>query len=272
MLPFRLTKGINMKSRLIFNILLSTVVMTSIQAGSGYTKDDLEQILIRVEALENENRQLKKTLQNYIDSHKQETKVSVSSKEALIQRNAKYSFDMLDHTSKVNQKPKVILEYKKSGAIGKGLYVGGSVTPIVDYQKTNTDSKFGYLMRHPTSRNQLGSNVSEAVIHAAQFNFTANLTDKITAYSEFLYDPEQSFGEGTITALTRNQVQLRKGYVLYGDLNESPYYAALGKMAIPFGLHDTVNPFTSSTVWHAFGGLSYSALIGLQERSVECKL
>ncbi len=265
MLPFRLTKGMNMKRKLVFNVVLSIVVMTSIQAGSGYTKADLEQILIRVEALENENRQLKKTLQNYIDSHKQETKVAPSSKNAFIQRNAKYSFDMLDHTTKVNQKPKVILEYKQSGSIGKGLYVGGSVTPIVDYQKTNTDSKFGYLMRHPTSNNQLGSNVSEAVIHAAQFNFTANLTDKITAYSEFLYDPEQSFGAGTITALTRNQIQLRKGYVLYGDLNESPYYAALGKMAIPFGLHDTVNPFTSSTVWHAFGGLSYSALMGYKK-------
>ena len=104
-----------------------------------------------------------------------------------------------------------ILEYKQSGELGKGVYLGGSVTPIVDYQKSNTDSKFGYLMRHPTSSNQLGSNVSEAVIHAAQFNFTANLTNKLTAYSEFLYDPEQSFGTGTTTALTRNQIQLRKG-------------------------------------------------------------
>ena len=43
---------------------------------------------------------------------------------------------MLDHTSNVNQKPKTILEYK-AGELGKELS-GGSVTPIVDYQKSNT--------------------------------------------------------------------------------------------------------------------------------------
>lgn len=33
-------------------------------------------------------------------------------------------------------------------------------------------------------------------------------------------------------------------------------------MAIPFGLTNTVNPFTASTVWHAFGGLSYGLNAG----------
>ena len=250
----------------LFLLLLVSICSSSVSfSGADLSKSDLEQILIRLDALETENRRLKKTVQTLIGAKSKLSEQTTSSKQPFIKRNAKYSFDMLDHTSNVNQKPKTILEYKKSGELEKGVYVGGSVTPIVDYQKSNTDSKFGYLMRHPTSSNQLGSNVSEAVIHAAQFNFTANLTNKLTAYSEFLYDPEQSFGTGTITALTRNQIQLRKGYLLYGDLNESPYYAALGKMAIPFGLHDTVNPFTSSTVWHAFGGLSYSALMGYKK-------
>ena len=200
------------------SIVLVLLATSAVNAGADHSKTDLEQILIRVEALENENRQLKKTLETLIGSNSKDLGQIKSSKQSFIKRNAKYSFDMLDHTSNVNQKPKTILKYKKSGELGKGVYVGGSVTPIVDYQKSNTDSKFGYLMRHPTSANQLGSNVSEAVIHAAQFNFTANLTDKITAYSEFLYDPEQSFGTGTITALTRNQIQLRKGYLLYGNL------------------------------------------------------
>lgn len=33
-------------------------------------------------------------------------------------------------------------------------------------------------------------------------------------------------------------------------------------MAIPFGLTDTVNPFTASTVWHTFGGLAYGLNAG----------
>lgn len=116
-------------------------------------------------------------------------------------------------------------------------------------------------MRHPTAGNQRTKDVSEAALHSAQLALTANLGDWITGYVELLYDPHQSFGQGTLTALTRNQVQVRRGYVILGNLNESPFYASLGKMAIPFGLTDTVNPFTASTVWHAFGGLAYGLMV-----------
>lgn len=133
---------------------------------------------------------------------------------------------------------------------------------IADYQHSNTDSKFAYLMRHPTSSNQIGEDVSEAVIHSAQFAFTGAATCWLTAYAEFLYDPEQSFGSGTIVDLGRNQIQLRKGYILLGDLNCLPVYLAVGKMDVPFGQTFTVNPFSSSTTWHAFGGLAYGALLG----------
>ena len=33
-------------------------------------------------------------------------------------------------------------------------------------------------------------------------------------------------------------------------------------MAVPFGLTDTVNPFTASTVWHAFGAMANGATAG----------
>ncbi len=53
---------------------------------------------------------------------------------------------------------------------------------------------------------------------------TAELGSWTTAYIEMLYDPEQSFGAGTITDLNRNQVQVRKGYVIFGNLDETPLY------------------------------------------------
>ena len=77
-----------------------------------------------------------------------------------------------------------------------------------------------------------------------------------------LFDPEQSFGAGTNTDLERNQVQMRRAYVLFGNLNRSPLYASLGKLAVPFGLTDTVSPFTASTVWHAFGALANGVTLG----------
>ena len=125
---------------------------------------------------------------------------------------------------------------------------GGAVTPIANYQSSNTESKFGYLMRHPTANNQRTEEVSEAVIHSAQLALTATLGDWVSAYMEMLYDPQQSFGSGTTTDVNRNQVQVRHGYVTLGNLDKTPYYLSLGKMATPFGLTDTPNPFTASTV------------------------
>ena len=154
-----------------------------------------------------------------------------------ISRASDVTYRMLDPTTHTSRKPLMLLDARRQGDLRDGgVYLGGAITALVDYQETNRNSKFGYLMRHPTSANQIGETASEAVLHSAQLSVTANVTPWITAYAELLYDPEQSFGSGTITALTRNQMQLRKGYVLFGDLAESPWYAAVGKMEAPFGL------------------------------------
>jgi hypothetical protein len=156
------------------------------------------------------------------------------------------------------------MEEKQKGALdGSRLILGASLISIMDYQNSNTESKFAYLMRHPTSSNEIGTTVTEAVIHSAQLSVTGRVNNWITMHVELLYDPEQSFGAGTITALTRNQIQLRKGYVLLGDLDEFPLFLAVGKMDAPFGQTGTVSPFTNSTMWHAFGGLGYGAHLGL---------
>ena len=70
-------------------------------------------------------------------------------------------------------------------------------------------------MRHPTSANQRTKDASEALIHSAQISLAGSFGSWITAYMEVLYDPEQSFGSGTITDLNRNQLQLRRGHVLF---------------------------------------------------------
>ncbi|WP_293611877.1 hypothetical protein [Ponticaulis sp.] len=54
----------------------------------------------------------------------------------------------------------------------------------------------------------------------------------------------------------------RRAYLLFGDLDRSPFFAAIGKLDTPFGLNDTVSPFTNSTNWHAFSGLAYGAEFG----------
>ena len=43
---------------------------------------------------------------------------------------------------------------------------------------------------------------------------------------------------------------------------EWPLFASPGNMAVHFGLTDTVNPLTASTVWRAFGGLAKGVTVG----------
>ena len=184
----------------------------------------------------------------------------------LVKLNSEYSALMLDPVNNL-RKVEILLSEKAAGRLeNSNLYIGASLISILDYQSSNTDSKFAYLMRHPTSNNQIGKTVSEAVIHSAQIGLTGVVNRWLSVYGELLYNPEQSFGGGTITALSRNQLQLRKGYILLGDLNKSPLYFAIGKMDANFGQTGSVNPFTNSTMWHAFGGLGYGALLGFNKK------
>lgn len=180
--------------------------------------------------------------------------------------NPNFGYELLDPTTEINRKQRLVLKRKKDGTLRPDtVHVQGAVTAIASAQSSNRAGKFGYLMRHPTEKNQVGKSVSEAAIHSAQLGLTGMLGDWITANVEILFDPEQSFGEGTNTDIRRNRLQVRRAFVLFGNPDRSPFYASIGKMAVPFGLTDTVNPFTASTVWHAFGGLANGATVGYSD-------
>lgn len=182
-----------------------------------------------------------------------------------------YGFEILDHAEGVNTRELTILEAMADGELDRRVTLSGAVTAIGNYQESDSNTKFGWLMRHPTSNNQIGETVSELVVHSAQLGVTGRLTDDITVFTEFLYNPQQSFGQGTITDLNRNQVQVRKAFVLWGNLEERPVYAAVGKMDTPFGLQDTVSPFTNSTSWHAFAGLAYGGTLGYYDNGLHLR-
>ncbi len=241
----------------------------------GATLEELEAMLSELAA---ENAQLRGRIEQLEKSHGSEkTAESYNSDQVTGSDYLKvahnYSYEILDPTSNITRKQELILKNKQNGTLSSdAVYLSGAVTAIADYQESNTESKFGYLMRHPTKNNQRTKTVSEAVVHSSQLALTANIGDWITAYSEMLYDPQQSFGSGTTTDLNRNQVQLRQGYVLFGNLNKSPLFLSIGKMAIPFGLTDTPNPFTASTVWHAFGGLAYGLNVGYNSEALSIRV
>ena len=100
------------------------------------------------------------------------------------------------------------------------------------------------------------------MIHSAQLGVTGTLGDRMTGHAEFLFNPQQSFGTGSNTDPERNQLQVRHAYALLGNLDRSPFHASLGKMSVPFGLMESVNPFSGSSTPHAFGGLANGATVG----------
>lgn len=182
--------------------------------------------------------------------------------------NSPFMYKMMEANQNL-RKINIALEDKRKGSFeNEGLIIGASIVSIFDYQVSSIDSKFGYLMRHPTANNQQGREVSEAVIHSFQLSAFGQVNHWISMYAELLYNPEQSFGAGTTTGLNRNQIQLRKGFVLLGNLNRTPFYFSMGKMDAPFGQPGSVSPFTNSTMWHAFGGLGYGAQLGFKTPSL----
>lgn len=182
--------------------------------------------------------------------------------------NSELSYKLLEPNQDLRKVILLLEERKKAAMKDRSLIIGASLISIFDYQNSNTDSKFGYLMRHPTANNQIGTVVTEAVVHSFQLSLTGAINNWLTVHSEILYNPEQSFGTGTITTLERNQLQLRKGFIVIGDLTKYPLYGAIGKMDAPFGQVGSVSPFTNSTMWHAFGGLGYGAQLGFKKWNI----
>ncbi len=187
--------------------------------------------------------------------------------EAPAPRNAvgispEYGYEILDHRRGVSQRSEIILDAIDTGELDSMVTLSGRAVVIADAHWSNVANKFGYLMRHPSGNNQRTKATQEIIVNSVQLAITARPTKGVTMYAEMLYDPEQSFGAGTLTALSRNQIQMRKAFVLFGDKDVTPFYAAAGKMDVPFGLMDTVSPFTNSTSWHAFAPLAYGGMVG----------
>ena len=228
-------------------------------------------VLERLDTLEAENRQVRKDIEALKAERTMPPRAPPSRADPVVETTAarfvrtdsKFGYEVLDPTTGINRKQRLILERRNDGTlVPDSLHVHGAVTAIANFQSSNRNDKFGYLMRHPTAKNQVGDRVSEATIHSAQLGFTVTLGDWLTGHAVMLFDPEQSFGDGTNTDIDRNQLQMRRAYVLFGDRDKSPFYASLGKMAVPFGLTDTVNPFSASSVWHVFGGLANGVTVG----------
>ena len=132
--------------------LVSSVVLTMalwLMTGTGHA-DSLERLIERLDSLEQENRQLRKEI-NALKAARQETApraaapASESTAAQFVHVDSEYGYEILDPTTNINRKQRLILDRKKDGTLAPGrLHVQGAITAIANYQSSNRDDKFGY--------------------------------------------------------------------------------------------------------------------------------
>ena len=156
--------------------------------------DTLERLAERLDRLEEQNRELRREIEalkaegsgREQQAREQQAREHVApvtgpGPAGPVRFEPKFGYEVLDPTTRINRKQHLILQRRQDGILAPDrLHVHGAVTALGSYQRSNRDSKFGYLMRHPTGTNQVGDKVSEATIHSVQLGFTGTLGDWLT--------------------------------------------------------------------------------------------
>ena len=101
-----------------------------------------------------------------------------------VEMDSVYSYKMMDPTTDISKKQQFLFRNKGEHLNEGTLYIGASIIAIADYQTSNRESKFGYLMRHPTSTNQIGKEVSEIALHSVQVQASGSITPWMALYSQ----------------------------------------------------------------------------------------
>ena len=123
---------------------------------------------------------------------------------------------------------------------------------------TNRTDKFSYLTRFPT--NFKGRHASDARLLHANAGVTGHIGNYIHIHSELLFSDVFSFPD-----FKQGSLQVRQAYAVFGDLDQTPWYAFLGKKNLNFGDMGTLSPFSQSVVWHYFGALHEAIGVGYED-------
>lgn len=163
-----------------------------------------------------------------------------------------YSDKMFDRQNYVTNKVAVALRARQSGQLQENrLYFGGRIFGSVITETTNVAGKFPILSRLPPSHAS-GTSDTYAVANEVSLNATLVLP-LITAFIQ---------GEYTEVAYPgQEDTQIRKYWVAVGDLNQSPFYMAVGQKTVSFGDFSSYAPFTHTHSGHYFWAQSDAPLI-----------
>lgn len=157
---------------------------------------------------------------------------------------------MLDFQENTTGKALNLLANRQSGVLApNSLYIGGGFKGGFMYQKTDVDGQFPLLSRFPFFSANTDDEAGVFAINNAALSFTSTFGDWTTVYLQPEYS-ETEYGR------SQDEFQLRKAYVVFGNLDRSPIYAAFGRKTIDFGNFDSYNAFTHNEGAHYFWAVS----------------
>lgn len=165
-----------------------------------------------------------------------------------------YSEEMFDRQDHVHDKVARMLRARQDGRLEEGaLYFGGRLVASRIWEKTNTPGKFPILSRLPPTHTG-GTSDGYGVINEISLNSTLVLP-MVTAFVQ---------GEYTELAFPgQDDIQLRKYWVVLGDLDRAPFYLGGGRKTVNFGNFATYAPLTHSHSSHYFRAQSDDPVIEL---------
>lgn len=158
--------------------------------------------------------------------------------------------NMLDFQENTTGKTLTLLSNRATGVLQpNSLYVGGHLQGSFMYQKTDAPGQFPILSRFPFFSNGTDQEAGVFAINNAALTFTSTFGDWTTLHLQPEYSETEYPGE-------QDEFQLRKAFVVFGNLQRSPFYAAFGRKTIDFGNFDSYNAFTQNEGQHYFWAVS----------------
>ncbi len=180
----------------------------------------------------------------------QNASLNMNAGSTTVQTNAYHTHDMLDWQENTTGKAVTLLMNRKNGVLPRNsLTIGGAVKGGFMWQKTDEPGQFPILSRFPFFSERTDDEAGVFAINNAALAFTGTFGDWTTIYMQ----PEYS---ETDFPNDQDELQLRKAFVVLGNLDRLPFYLSFGRKTIDFGNFDGYNAFTQTEAQHYFWALS----------------
>jgi hypothetical protein len=174
-----------------------------------------------------------------------------------VRTNAAHTREMLDWQESTTGKTMNLLMNRANGQLkDNSLYIGAGFQGGLKYQQTDVPGQFPILSRFPFFSPSTDDRSAVFAIDHAALSFTSTFGDWTTIYMQPEYSETEYAGE-------QDEFQLRKAFVVFGNLEKTPFYAAFGRKTIDFGNFDSYNAFTNNEGQHYFHAVSDQPVLEL---------